>query len=647
MKTVRLSREIDKGRDSLLSVQQKDGSFLSLSSSDEQDFTESISYNSTFLNSFILIMFSSLAADKKNLSMMNKLAAFLLAQKSNHWSWNYWMRNSPEEKNTPYPDDLDCTFCSLAGLFHYNKTLITGDVFAYIVKLLSATEKKEGGPYRTWLVKKSAVAHWKDVDFAVNSNVGYFLSLTDIHLPNLTKYFEKKLKKNDVLSPYYPSFHAPVFFLSRFYRGKQKKILIDMFLKTMEKKGMWENPLKTALAVLTLLKLGYPHEKLKNSISYLQQSKRNGMWQAYGFSIDPIINGKKYYAGSPALTTVFCLAALQTYLTAKESKKISKHEVKNNTKKNEVKKNITENIAATFSKQNHLFDTKGKLLLEKIYSRDVSGQVPLMQYYFLQAVGRKKHTVTKNSIVKLGTANTLGWIAYTIYDDFFDDEGDPMLLSLANFSLRNLSQIFDSFHQKGESVQKTFHFILDKIDNANAWETKNCRIPKNIKLENVKIPNYGNLNQLADKSLGHALGPLTILLLLGYSHESKEFKTIYLFFSNYLIAKQLNDDAHDFHDDLEKGRITPVVGLLLRKAKEKKIVMNRKNLQELFWQEIIVDVCQMIYSHCTKAKNLLKKARSISSPNILESLLLAFEKGADQALAEREKVTAFLKTYDV
>src|SRR4030095_7089120 len=114
-----------------------------------------------------------LPATAKLAYLQNKIAKFLLLHKSEFWSWNYWQRNSHEAKELPYPDDLDVTFCALAALSHYDKKLISGDVFAYIVQLLTATEKKEGGPYRTWLVAKNAPAVWRDVDLAVNSNIAY------------------------------------------------------------------------------------------------------------------------------------------------------------------------------------------------------------------------------------------------------------------------------------------------------------------------------------------------------------------------------------------------------------------------------------------------------------------------------------------
>ena len=66
----------------------------------------------------------------------------MLSQKSEYWSWNYWKRDSEDAINFPYPDDLDDTFCALATLAHYDKRMITGDIFAHIVKLCSFVDKK-------------------------------------------------------------------------------------------------------------------------------------------------------------------------------------------------------------------------------------------------------------------------------------------------------------------------------------------------------------------------------------------------------------------------------------------------------------------------------------------------------------------------
>jgi len=85
---------------------------------------------------------------------------------------------SKEFKSKPYPDDLDDTFCALNALYLFDRKLISGSAYAYIIQLLTKVEKNEGGPYKTWLVSKKT-SGWDDVDIVVNSNIAYFLWLQE------------------------------------------------------------------------------------------------------------------------------------------------------------------------------------------------------------------------------------------------------------------------------------------------------------------------------------------------------------------------------------------------------------------------------------------------------------------------------------
>ena len=148
---------IEKGVAYLYSVQEKNGSFLSLSSSHSNTFNDKPFYHTTFSTSLILSCSHWINPSTKLNIIKQKAATFLLTQKSRHWSWNYWIRKSKESKQRPYPDDLDDTFCALSALFLYNPKLIDGESFSYIVQLLSLLEIQEGGPYRTWLIKKKTL----------------------------------------------------------------------------------------------------------------------------------------------------------------------------------------------------------------------------------------------------------------------------------------------------------------------------------------------------------------------------------------------------------------------------------------------------------------------------------------------------------
>jgi len=627
--------------------QQHDGGFISYSSSTQDNFADSFSYRTNFITAVILEVLSNVSDTPLLYQIKKKASHFLLSQKSDHWSWNYWSKSSKESTTMPYPDDLDDTFCALNALFLFDNKLITGSAIAHIVRLLTKTEKKEGGPYKTWLVSEDT-SGWDDTDVVVNSNIAYFLSMQETTLPSLQLFFEKRLQRKDLQSPYYPSVYPFFYFLSRFYNDK--KNIENILLANRNKKGYWENPLNTSLAVLALLNGKFPVHELESSIAYLFEKHQE--WHAYAFCIDPAQKGKKYYAGSSALTTVFCLAAISLFI--KRTEEMRSHKKNSDLKINSYIEEIVNTKLLKFS--NKELTKRGDILLGKIIYKDTTKQIPLMPYYFLQSLGENGKDIQKKDIILLGQANVLGWLAYTIYDDFLDDEGNPKFLPLANMYLRRLTRIFDTAFVKNTAVATFFHTVLDDIEYANIWEVSNCRLVVDngvIHQKEIEQFKYGDLEQLARKSLGHGLGPMTILLLLGYKQKSKEFISLYNFFVHYLIAKQLHDDAHDWEEDLSNGHVSFAVALLLKKAREKKIITTQKieikktipKLQKLFWYEIIDEICSHIYDHVKKTQQELESSSIILDKKILENLLLIYRDGADKALNERKRTVDFLKAY--
>jgi len=637
---------IEKGIQYIAENQRKDGSFISLSSPNGADFTNAISYRTNFITSIILETFSSLDDTPLVYRIKKKAAHFLLSQKSEQWSWNYWSKSSKEFTTLPYPNDLDDTFCALNALFLFDKKVIPGSAYAHILQLLTSVEKKEGGPYKTWLVSKNTLG-WDDVDIVVNSNIAYFLWMQEVTLPNLQTLFEDKLQKKNLRSKYYPSIYPLLYFLSRFY--SDKKSIEHILIEKRNKKGYWDNPLYTALAIIALFNGNFSPKQLEKSIAYLLEQQNNYHWQAYPFCIDPTIGGEKYYAGSEVLTTTFCLCAISLYMKRRDLIKLEKEE---NSKKIYIEEIRNSKVLQFGDKK---INEIGGVLLNNIMSKDKTKQIPLMPYYFLQTLAQNGKQIQKKQTILLGQANVLGWLAYTIYDDFLDDEANPAFLPLANMYLARLIHIFETAFPKNNSVPPFFYEVLDSIESANFWEVTHCRLPVKkgiIHVDSLKLADFNNLEQLAHKSLGHGLGPLTILLLLGYKKTDKEFIALYRFFIHYLIAKQLHDDCHDWEEDLSKGHVTFVVALLLKKAKKKKIITRSVDikkitlrLQKLFWYEIIEEVCEHIYNHVRKAQKELESSSIIIKKDVLEDLLIMYKDGADKALAERKKTIDFLESY--
>jgi len=641
------SRSIKNALIFLEKNQKKDGNFLSFSSTDKKISKDIKKLNSVFSSALIL---SSLHSLKNTEKIKNKLANFLMAQKNDFWSFNYWTRNSKESKKFPYPDDLDDTFCALCALSLFDEKIIDGEALAKIVTLLTATEEKEGGPYRTWLIPPNSDTVWKDVDIAVNSNIAFFLSLKGVSLKNINNLIEKSIDKKKYFSPYYPSEYPIIYFISRFYSKKKKEKIIKFLLSKQKKNGAWQNPLNTALSLSSLINLKYKGPAIKKGFEYLLKSqKENGSWSPYAFCLDPSINGKKYYSGSPYLTTAFCLEAFN-----KIEKPVKKNMKKQKLYELKIYNTVKDNAIERFLELGPELRDAAKNQFKKIIASRRNKEIILLPFYFLSSFKKEKEYTLKEieHLTELGLANLYGWMAYTIYDDFLDEDGDSATLSVANLCLRNLTEIFTNTEYKNNNFDKFFQQIMDKIDSANSWEIKNCRMK--IKDDAIYIPDtlpkYKNYSKLAERSLGHTLGPLAILFFLGYKKNSSETKQVFSFFKHYTIARQLNDDAHDWEEDLKKGHINSSGALILKNLKKRNITKIKKDdftnkLQIIFWNEVIDIVCEKILFEVNEAEKILKKLKIIRDKKIFSKLLDSPKRAAKKAISEKKESLKFLNSY--
>ena len=644
-----ITNSIKRGIAYLTTKQQKNGSFLSLSSLNLDHFNKATKFHTTFSTALILSCLNNLEKVPGLDTLKKNCASFLLSQKSQDFSFNYWVRGSKEANKMPYPDDLDDTFCTISALFKFNPALIDGAALASIVNLLTVTEEKVGGPYHTWLVPDDADPVWKDVDLVVNCNIAYFLSLQDIVLPNLNKFIASRISQSKITSPYYPAIYPIIYFISRFLKQPDKHLsFLQKMLLIRQKSGIWENPLYTSLAISSLINLDYKLNKLSNSIKYLLKGQQSsGYWDPFAFCLDPGVEGNIYYSGSSALTTAFCLEALNRYLSLYTQK--SNEDLKPN-EAGLIYQRIITNIKIRLLNLNRQLQTEAYDSLENTLQKENRKQVALLPYYFKLALGAKGDKIPDELIIQLGMANVYGWIAYTIYDDFLDDEGNSQKLSVANLALRELTTIFTDVCP-GAKFNKFFQKIIDRLDNANTWEVKYCRTKFSdgkILLKDFKIPDYGDLSKLAERSLGHTLTPIAILYFLGFSEKSKEVKDLLNFFKHYLIARQLNDDAHDFEKDLRMGHVNYVGAILLKRAKidtDFNFSKLLSKLQEIFWVKVLEEVCDRVIKHTRIARKYLKQCSVISDYNILEKLLEKYEKAVDLAIEERKNTIKFLKKY--
>jgi hypothetical protein len=631
-----LSNALNNGLNFISKEQQIDGSFVSLSSSSPTDFKKALKFHSVFSTTIILQALTSIGENDIVQKVKDKSVEFLLAQKSVYGSWNYWTRGSQEAKLLPYPDDLDDTFCALTAIFLCDKQLVTTEMITKAVRLLTTLETKEGGPYRTWLVADNKEQIWKDVDLGVNVNIAYFLFLQDISLPNLTKLFDRALKTRQIASPYYPQPQSILYFLARFLSSRKHKSLI---IKEILKQDM-DGPLSLAVGISSLIRLGHPTKEIEKLIDRLIISqKRNGSWPPEVFYTG--VNPKKdrmFYGGSTTLSTALSLEAISLYLRRLR-------EISNSVSQRLARKKAELIYRAVIKKVEKRFGQLGKHLQaeswkysKQLLKNDKDKQITLLPLLIARSLKGGSKKVPFGMMVDLGAASVYGWIAYTIYDNFLDEEAETSSLPLANVCLRELTIIFDNVLPDKNGFKKVFQKIMDSLEEANSWEVKNCRVDRE-RSQKMPVPKYGKYQFLADRSLGHSLGSIAIFMSLGFKEKSKEVKNLVLFFKHFLIARQLNDDAHDWEKDLKFGQVNSVGALLLSKGKD-------GDLQKLFWEDVVEEVCGLIEIHAVKARSALFNIEIIDNKEPLNNLIKKQEATVQITREEKQKTLSFIENYE-
>jgi hypothetical protein len=638
------------------SEQQAQGNFLSYSFSTHSPSENTL--ENTFCTSLILGCLQYIDKSPEINQIIDPAVNFLLSQRNPDWSWNYYplhqndgvvsQKDSVENKSSPYPNDWDDTACALIAISLNRKGILSPEIFGAITKLLVKTESKPGGPYYTWMLNEQT-KDWKDIDPVVNANIGYFLKLHNISLPPLEKYIEDIITSNNYTSRYYHIPESIIHFISRYYSGPLSKNLADYLLERQNKKGLWENDLVTALAVSSLIRANINPNLFSRAICHLKEIAIKNDWHSYPLYIESNKEAT-LYNGAPALTAAFVLEALTLWDRRQNNAK-----QQNLKKQNTYPFKLNEEVITAVKKRLALFPEKTILsndsLLTKMLAKDPSNQITLLPYFFSQTLTSKK-TLSQKLLQILGEANLYGWLAYTIYDNILDNDSGPELLPIANTCLRELVTLYTKILPP-DGLQ-LFQDLMDKMEQANAWEYIHNKITKVKIITKRNILQYPQ-NLLSDKSLPHAFGPISILLKIGFNLNAPEIQQTLSFFKNYLAARQLNDDAHDWQEDLNKGFLNSVSYSLLDtyfKSHPKLTTLNllnkKSSLQKLFWKSHIFSVADEINTYLQNAQaalNQLEHLQIINDRKYFEKLLKPLKQSTQQIISNQKEIGSFLTSF--
>lgn len=632
----------------LVDGQQTDGSFFSYSAPARSRFgAGSKVYKTTFTQALIVGALGGVR-DRQLVRVRRRAAAFLLAQRGPQWSFTYWVREAPEVKLRPYPDDWDDTSCALIALTVARPEVVTGEVLGHIVTLLTNTEEQEGGPYRTWIMPAGAPEHWQDVDVAVNSNIAYMLRLHGVDLPNLETLADERIAEGRLSSPYYPSPYPVEYFLSRWYRGEHRERLRAQVLARQPHAR--SNPLHTALVVSAGLNLGAEPAAVAEAVDWLRTLGERQV-QPHAFCIDPAIDGLQYVAGSRALTAAFCLEAIAKYDEAVQTKRarVAAGSVikASDSQADRIHRQVVTRAMERFEQCADEIRVAARQVRDRLLGGTASGQITLLPYIFRRALGDNGRGLSDERLIALGVISYCGWMAYTLYDDFLDEEGGPASLPVANMAMRELVLALrdEAAHTRG--FDDVAWPTLDAQEAANAWEVSHCRLRHQADLTRVQPPQFKDLRVLAERSMGHALGCLAITMELGHGSDSEEVRAVQAFFRHFLIARQLSDDAHDWKADLQKGQINAVGAHLLSGVSRRGLSVRAVyiQLERRFWEKDSPWVDERIFGQLSKAREALAGATFIKRPEVLEALLAPIEEATRKNQEQQRQTAGFLRVY--
>ena len=619
---LRLNKFINIKLKALINLQVPNGSFPSISSSNE-DMSAAETRYTTFTTSLVLISLQHVEKNGELYSIVNPALDFLIQELNSDLSLNYWQKSSEQYSKTP--PDLDATFCAFAAIQHYRPEFFTGDVLTKIVNLLIQTETNEGGPYNTWIINHIQNPEWSDIDTVVNNNILYFLSLLDIQMPKIEALIQKSILNNSYKSLYYTDLIVCLYFLSRTANNADKENIKEQIFKLFDNKIYWGNTMKNTIAIAAVLNCSPTDEEVSRVILVLNPLDTENI-RAYPLYVQNTKNNSTTYSGSEAITLACMIEALSLYEKYTKNKEDDVKLQKENRQEQKVINKFLEGFKNLPEMKKH-----AETICQNIIKKDPQKQITLLPFYFYNSL-KTNIIIQKETLLQLGAINLSGWIAYRIFDDVLDNDAMPEYIPIAAKCLRDVV----AYYNKNLPVefQHIFDEIMDNTDEANAWERNNT-------FNTETIPDYGDLKVLADKSLAHCLGPVTILSLSGYDHGDMCVKHTISFFKNYIIARQLNDDAHDWQEDFEKGFINSATSIILKKNNIKDI----EEMQSVFWNESILEISDLIFTHIKNAREDLDKISIIVDKTYLQSLLIPLERATNKALTERTRMLEFLKTY--
>ncbi len=478
--------------------------------------------------------------------------------------------------------DLFEVFLTLEALWKHDPLHVSGEHLAQAIQRLVQSEIQVGGPYISGGF----------TDIAANLQIASFVQKIAKPLPGLNAFFDQIISTKQFKDA---ALHSPY--------------ILDLFVTLYDRPA-----LKPQQKLLTICKHQLP----------------TGFWPA-----KVLLHGQSASCVATTALTVKSLIACQIDKTP-----------------GNIPSDVRQQHKLVVEATQQLFNTHAEPLrqsalsaIDKICHVQKTFEITLLSYFFTRGL-KLPTSLTDQQIALLGAANVCGWVAYDIYDDFLDDEGTASQLPLANVMMRASLDCFRSALPGNPAFERYVANVFNEMDQANAREANNCRfMVRGDTITIDQLPVYGRRSRIAAQSFAHALGPMAILAEQG-GITRQQTRYIESAFRNYLIARQLSDDLHDWMGDIQAGQASYVVVAILRDlhlrsgAYALPILLPR--MQKQFRRTTMPQICLVALRHIDQAKQDFIKSDLLQPTNGIDALIDELELSLRRSFDQHAKASALL-----
>lgn len=289
-----------------------------------------------------------------------------------------------------------------------------------------------------------------------------------------------------------------------------------------------------------------------------------------------------------------------------------------------------------------------RMLFQTLSDTDEHKEISNLSKCFYNSLSRKPPLLNRQ-LKALGISNCYLWLAYSLADKIIDTATHADLAPIAHYFS---GMAFLSYEEAGLSTRQLHACatITDKAISAEQLHSQTTNL--HLRQQSIKfssLPSIANTySLLGRKSYAHLAGPATILNLSDYSNAEKS--SIMALLEDYCALRQLNDDLHDWKDDLSRKNMTYTVTRLIHDYIESSIqktshTVTLQQLQKTFFTHTLSSCIETLTSQYKTNTLQLRQISVFCNQTFIDTIITPHVNALQTIQAEQRYTQDFLNHY--